>query len=57
MLVLVRAGTLGCALPLPIPPRGQDGGEVVRLSYIMRLRQKVGSWLNLVLVFGPFCLA
>jgi hypothetical protein len=31
----------------PIPPRGRDGGEVVRLSYIMRLRQEEGSWPTL----------
>jgi hypothetical protein len=30
MCALVRAGVLGGARPFSIPPRGRDGGEVMR---------------------------
>jgi hypothetical protein len=42
MLVLVNGGTLASARPLPVPSRGHDGGEVVRLSSAVRLRQEGG---------------
>ena len=40
MLALVRTGILGGARPLPVPSRGRDGGEVVRLSSTVQLRQE-----------------
>jgi hypothetical protein len=42
MFVLVRAGTLGWARPLPVPSRGHDGGGVMRLSSTVRLWQEKG---------------
>jgi hypothetical protein len=42
MLVLVRAGTLGWARPLPVSSGGRDEGEVVCLLSIVRLRQEGG---------------
>jgi hypothetical protein len=42
VLVPVRAGTLGWARPLPVPSRGCDGGEVMRPSSAVRLRQEEG---------------
>ena len=42
MLVLVRAGTLGGARPLPVPYEGWDGGEVMRPLSAARLRQEEG---------------
>jgi hypothetical protein len=42
MLALVRAGTPSYTRPLPVPPKGRDGGEVVRPLGAMRLRQEEG---------------
>ena len=42
MPVFVRLGALCRARPLPVPSRGHDGGEVVRLLSAMRLRQEEG---------------
>jgi hypothetical protein len=42
VLVLVRAGVLGRARPLPVPSRGRDGGEVVHPSSVVRLRKEEG---------------
>ena len=66
MLTLVRAGMLGYVRPLPIPSRGRDGGEIVRLSSVVRLRREEGvvadpslsgwpGWLSLTgpRSFGP----
>jgi hypothetical protein len=59
VLVLVKAGMFGCARPLPVPPRGWYGGEVVRLLCVMWPRRKEGSWPSLSLalarprLFGP----
>ena len=38
MRVLIRGGMLARARPLPIPSRGRDGGEVMRLSSAVQLR-------------------
>jgi hypothetical protein len=49
----------GYAQPLPVPPRGRDGGEVSCLSCVVRPRRKEGSWSSLSLAlagprsFGP----
>ena len=40
MPVLARVGVLGRAQALPVPFRGHDGGEVVRFSSAVRLRQE-----------------
>jgi hypothetical protein len=40
VLTPVRASTLGWVRPLLVPPRGQDGGEVVNFLCVMRLSQK-----------------
>ena len=61
MLSLVRAGVFGWARPLPVPPRGQDSGEVVRPSSVMRLRQEEGvvadpgfsDWPDPLSLVGP----
>ena len=45
MLVLVRAGMLGWARPLPIPFRGHDRGDVMLLSSVV-------PWLTLALASG-----
>ena len=52
MPTLVRADMSGYARPLPVLPRGQDGGEVVRLLYVVRLSLMKGSWPALALVLG-----
>jgi hypothetical protein len=44
---LVRASTLSCARPLPVLPRGRDGGEVASPVW---LRQEKGSWPTLTWV-------
>jgi len=41
----------------PVPSRGYDGGEVVRPSSAVQLRQEEGSWQTLALAFGMVCLA
>ena len=46
MLVIVKAGTLGWARPLPVPSGDRDGGEVMRLSSVVRLRQEKGVVAN-----------
>ena len=53
MLVLVRGGTLGDARPLPIPFRGCDVGEVMRLSSTMWLGQEGGVMANPDLILQP----
>ena len=42
MLVVVRAGKVGWARPLPVPSEGRDGGEVVHLLSVVRLRWEEG---------------
>ena len=44
--VLIRVGTLGWARPLPVPSRGRDGGEVMRLSSVVWLRHEGGVMAN-----------
>jgi hypothetical protein len=61
VLVLVREGTLAGSRPLPIPSRGRDEGEVVRLFGPVRLRQEGGVvadpglivWPDLLGLAGP----
>ena len=52
MPTLVRTGVPSYAQPLSIPPRGQDGGEVVRLSCIVWLSLMKGSWPAPALALG-----
>jgi hypothetical protein len=49
---LVRMGVPGCARPLPAPPKGQDGGEVVHLSCAVQLSLMKGSWPAPALALG-----
>jgi hypothetical protein len=49
---LVRAGMLGQARLLSVPPRGQSGGEVVSLLLIVWLSLMKGSWPILALALG-----
>jgi hypothetical protein len=53
MLVLVIGGMLASPRPLPVSSRGHDGGEVVCLSSIMRLRQEGGVVANPGLIIRP----
>ena len=43
---------LGQARPLPVPPRGRSGGEVVSLLHVVWLSFMVGSWPTPTLVLG-----
>ena len=52
MPILVRTGLPGCARSLPVPPRGQDGGEVVSLSCVVQLNLLKGSWPASALALG-----
>ena len=42
MPVLVRVGMIGWARPLPVPSKGHDGAEIVRLSSTVWLRHEGG---------------
>jgi hypothetical protein len=45
------------AAPLPVPPGGRDGGEIVCLLSVVRLRRREGPWLTLALASGLVHLA
>jgi hypothetical protein len=51
--VLVMIDMLGWARPLPIPSRGRDGGEVVRLSSVVWLRYEGGVVADPCLIVRP----
>jgi hypothetical protein len=53
VLVLVREGTLADTRPLPVPSRGHDRGEVVRLFGPVRLRQEGGVVADPGLIVRP----
>ena len=57
MLVLVRTGVLAGARPLLVSSRDHDGGEVVRLSSAVRLRQEGGVMANPGLIIWPSLLS
>jgi hypothetical protein len=46
ILILIRADTLGNTRPLPIPSRGQDGGEVVHPSSVAWPSHEEGVMAN-----------
>jgi hypothetical protein len=48
-----QSSALGIAQSLPIPPRGQDGGEVMRSYAACGEGSEKGSWPTPALVFGP----
>jgi hypothetical protein len=52
MPILVRTGVPSYAPPLLAPPRGQDGGEVTRLSCAVRLSLLKGLWPTPALALG-----
>jgi hypothetical protein len=52
MPILVRMGMPSYARPLPVPPRGQDGGDVVHVSCVVRLSPLMGSWPISALALG-----
>ena len=53
MLVFVRGGTLDCTRSLFVPSRGRDGGDVVRHSSAVRLRQEGEVVANPGLIVWP----